>query len=185
MIYYTFGDIYLKISIRQMTMISFFSALTAAGAFISIPIQPVPFSLQTLFTLLAGMMLGSVSGALSQIIYILLGVIGLPVFAGFKSGLGILLGPTGGFLFGFVIAAYIVGKITEIIKEMNIFYYFFIGCFGILIIYLIGIAQLSIVASIEIKKALVIGALPYFPGDILKVIAASFMVNKLKVFIDK
>ena len=167
-----------------MTIISFFSALTAVGALISIPFQPIPFSLQTLITLLAGMMLGSISGALSQIIYILLGIIGCPVFAGFKSGIGILFGPTGGFLFGFVIAAYVVGKITEIKNEMKIYHYFFASCLGILIIYLVGIIQLSLVASIDIERAMMIGMLPFFPGDVLKAIFASFIVNKLKPLID-
>ena len=168
-----------------MTMISFFSALTAVGAFISIPLQPVPFSLQTFFTLLAGMILGSASGALSQLIYILLGVIGIPVFAGFKSGIGILLGPTGGFLFGFIIAAYIIGKITEIKVRLNIYHYFFIGWLGILIIYLAGITQLSLVTSINIKKAIAIGVFPFLPGDFLKVIFASLMADKLRKLIRK
>jgi len=173
----------MKINIRQMTLISLFAALTAAGAFISIPFQPVPFSLQTLFTLLAGMTLGSVSGSVSQVIYILLGVIGLPVFAGFKSGIGILFGPTGGFLFGFIISAYIIGKITEGKAEKNIFYYLFAGFLGTVIIYFIGVSQLSLVTGIEIKKAVLIGALPFLPGDILKIIAASFIARKLKTII--
>lgn len=164
-----------------MTLISLFAALTAAGAFISIPFQPVPFSLQTLFTLLAGMTLGSASGSMSQVIYILLGVIGLPVFAGFKSGMGILLGPTGGFLFGFVISAYVIGKITEEKKEKYIFYYLLAGLAGTVIIYFIGVTQLSLITGIGIKKAILIGALPFLPGDILKIIAASFIASKLKI----
>ena len=163
-----------------MTLISLFSALTAIGAFISIPLQPVPFSLQMLFTLLAGMTLGSASGAASQIIYILLGAIGLPVFSGFKSGIGILFGPTGGFLYGFVISAYIIGKITEGKKNINFFYYLLAGFVGTILIYAIGIIQLSLVVDIEIKKVAAIGIFPFLPGDILKIIAASFIANKLK-----
>ena len=173
----------MNINIHQMTLISLFSALTATGAFISIPFQPVPFSLQTLFTLLAGMILGSISGSMSQFIYLLLGVIGLPVFAGLKSGIGILLGPTGGFLFGFVISAYVIGKATEGKKEINIFYYFFIGCLGTLIIHSMGVIQLSLVTGIGIKRALYVGTLPFLPGDILKITAASFIANKTKKII--
>ena len=172
-----------KINIRQMTLISLFAALTAVGAFISIPLYPVPLSLQTLFTLLAGMTLGSVMGASSQIIYVLLGVIGLPVFAGFKAGIGILFGPTGGFLFGFIISAYVIGRIIETIKEKNIFYYLLAGFAGTVIIYFIGVTQLSLVTGIGIKKALLIGALPFLPGDILKIIAASFIARKFKIII--
>jgi biotin transport system substrate-specific component len=169
----------LKINIRQMTLVSLFAALTAVGAFISIPLYPVPLSLQTLFTLLAGMTLGSVMGASSQIIYVLLGVIGLPVFAGFKAGIGILFGPTGGFLFGFIISAYVIGRTIETIKEKNIFYYLLAGFAGTVIIYFIGVTQLSLVTGIGIKKALLIGALPFLPGDILKIIAASFIARKV------
>ena len=170
-----------KINIRQMTLISLFAALTAVGAFISIPLYPVPLTLQTLFTLLAAMTLGSVMGASSQIIYVLLGVVGLPVFAGFKAGIGILFGPTGGFLFGFIISAYAIGRITEAKKEKNIFYYFLAGIIGTIILYIIGITQLSLVTGIGIKKAIAVGMLPFLPGDILKIIAASFIASKLKL----
>ena len=170
-------------NIRQMTLISLFAALTAVGGFISIPLYPVPLTLQTLFTLLAAMILGSVMGASSQIIYVLLGVIGLPVFAGFKAGIGILFGPTGGFLLGFIISAYIIGKIVELKKEKNIFYYFLAGIIGTIILYIIGITQLSLVTSIGVKKALTVGMLPFLPGDILKIIAASFISSKLKLVI--
>ena len=173
-----------KINIRQMTLISLFAALTAVGAFISIPLQPVPLSLQTLFTLLSGMILGSAMGASSQIIYVLLGIIGLPVFAGFKAGIGILFGPTGGFLFGFIISAFFMGKIIELKKEKNIFYYLFAGLIGSGIIYIFGITQLSLVTGMGIKKAIIVGMLPFLPGDILKIIAASFIANKLKSVIE-
>jgi len=173
-----------KINIRQMTLISLFAALTAVGAFISIPLYPVPLTLQTLFTLLAAMTLGSVMGASSQIIYVLLGVIGLPVFAGFKAGIGILFGPTGGFLFGFIISAYVIGRIIETIKEKNIFYYLLAGLIGTIIIYIIGVTQLSLITGIGIKKAIAVGMLPFLPGDILKIIAASFIASKLKPIIE-
>jgi biotin transport system substrate-specific component len=172
-----------KMNIRQMTLVSLFAALTAAGAFISIPLYPVPITLQNLFTLLAGMTLGSVLGGASQIIYVLLGAIGLPVFAGFKAGIGVLFGPTGGYLFGFIITSYIIGKIIELKKEKDIIYYFLAGGIGIIIIYISGITQLSLVTGIGIKKALMVGVFPFLPGDILKIIAASFIASKLKLVI--
>jgi len=172
-----------KMNIRQMTLVSLFAALTAVGAFISIPLYPVPLTLQNLFTLLAGMTLGSVLGGSSQIIYVLLGLIGLPVFADFKAGIGVLFGPTGGFLFGFIISSYIVGKAIELKKEKDIFYYFLAGGIGIIIIYISGITQLSLVTGIGIKKALMVGVFPFLPGDILKIIASSFIASKLKLVI--
>jgi biotin transport system substrate-specific component len=173
-----------KINIRQMTLISLFAALTAVGAFISIPLYPVPLTLQTLFTLLAAMTLGGVMGASSQIIYVLLGIIGLPVFAGFKAGIGILFGPTGGFLFGFIISAYVIGKIIESKKEKNIFYYFLAGIIGTIIIYIIGVTQLSFVTGMGLKRAVAVGMFPFLLGDILKIIAASFIASKLKPIIE-
>jgi len=171
-------------NIRQMTLVSLFAALTAVGAFISIPLQPVPITLQTLFALLAGMILGSTLGASSQIIYVLLGIIGLPVFAGFRAGIGVLFGPTGGFLFGFIISAYIIGKMIELKEEKNIFYYFLAGLLGTIIIYIIGVTQLSLVTGMGVKRAITVGMFPFLPGDILKIIAASFIASKLRPIIE-
>jgi biotin transport system substrate-specific component len=97
-----------------MIYAAMFGAATAMGAYIMIPLPPVPITLQTLFVVLAGALLGGRLGALSQVVYLLLGIIGLPVFHGGKGGLGILLGPTGGYLVGFIAAAYVVGKLIEV-----------------------------------------------------------------------
>jgi len=93
-----------------------FSILTAISAQISIPIKPVPFTLQTMIVLLAGAFLGAKNGAYSQVLYIFLGAIGLPVFAQTADGtIGFarLIGPTGGYLLAFPVAAYLVGLLTE------------------------------------------------------------------------
>ncbi len=173
-----------KLSLRKITLSSLFAALTAVGAFITIPFSPVPLSLQTFFTLLAGMTLGSSIATTSQVIYVLLGAIGLPVFAGLRGGMGVLLGPTGGFLWGFIISAYLMGKLVESRKsEKNMTFYFLVGLEGTLFIYLIGILQLSLVTAIGIKKALMVGLLPFVLGDIMKLIAASFLASKLKTLL--
>lgn len=109
---------YLLTSVRESEIfwILSFSVLTAISAQISIPIKPVPFTLQTMIVLLAGAFLGAKNGAYSQVIYIFLGAIGLPVFAQTADGtmgLARLIGPTGGYLLAFPIAAYIVGIITQ------------------------------------------------------------------------
>ncbi len=169
-----------KINVHQITLVSLFSALTAVGAFISIPIGLVPISLQNLFTLLSGMVLGSKSGIYSQLIYILLGMVGLPVFSGFRGGIGVLLGPTGGFLTGFVISAYIVGKLIENINDARIWSYFVIGLLGLIIIYACGIIHLLIVTEIGLKEAVLVGVIPFLPGDFLKLITASFLAVRIK-----
>ncbi len=163
-----------------MILVSLFAALTAAGAFVSIPIGLVPISLQNLFTFLSGMVLGSRLGTFSQLIYILLGVVGLPVFSGFRGGLGVLLGPTGGFLTGFVISACIIGKLIEKIDDARIWSYFVIGLLGIIIIYACGVTQLLIVTEIGFKEAVIVGVVPFLPGDLLKLIIASFLAVRIK-----
>ena len=168
-----------KINIHQMILVSLFAALTAAGAFVSIPIGLVPISLQNLFTFLSGMVLGSRLGTFSQLIYILLGVVGLPVFSGFRGGLGVLLGPTGGFLTGFVISACIIGKLIEKIDDARIWSYFVIGLLGIIIIYACGVTQLLIVTEIGFKEAVIVGVVPFLPGDLLKLIIASFLAVRI------
>ncbi len=105
-------------SVKESTIfwVLSFSILTAISAQISIPIKPVPFTLQTMIVLLAGAFLGAKNGAYSQLIYIFLGAIGLPVFAQTADGtmgLARLIGPTGGYLLAFPIAAYLVGLLTE------------------------------------------------------------------------
>ena len=91
----------IKIKSRELFWISAFSILTAFSAQVSVPFQPVPFTLQTMFVVLTGAFLGARNGAISQIIYLLLGIIGVPVFAGLSFGFFKLIGPTGGYLLSF------------------------------------------------------------------------------------
>ena len=104
-----------KNKLKGMVFAALFAALTAAVAWFKIPLPftPVPITLQTLMVLLSGAMLGAYYGALSMIIYLAVGAIGLPVFAGGGSGVGALLGPTGGYLFSYPFAAFAVGKMIE------------------------------------------------------------------------
>lgn len=161
---------------RDVAFVSLFAALTAVGAFISLPLGPVPFTLQVLFVLLSGAILGPFQGALSQIIYLLLGVIGFPVFAGGTSGIGHLFGPTGGYLFGFVFASFLVGLLS---KNQRFWIKFFSMLLGILVIHFLGVLQLSFVAGMGFKKALLVGSLPFFPLDAVKAFIASGLVVSL------
>lgn len=162
-----------------MVYAAMFGALTAVGGFISIPLYPVPITLQTLFTALAGLLLGGYYGALSQVVYVLLGVIGLPVFDGGKSGLGVLLGPAGGYLIGFILGAYVIGTVARARRNPRVYWLCLSVALGYVVVYAAGIAQLSIVAHLTFRKALLVGALPFVPGDVLKCAVAGLLALRL------
>lgn len=169
-----------KISVKGMVYASLFGALTAAGAFIVIPLPPVPITAQTFFLNVAALLLGGPLGALSQFIYVMLGIVGIPVFSGGKAGIGVIFGPTGGYLMGFIIAAFVIGKIAGARKGAGIFWHVFAMLTGMGIIYCLGIMQLALTAKISFQKALTIGALPFIPGDIIKILLAGIVSSKLK-----
>jgi len=161
---------------------SMFGAVTAIGAFIAIPLpfSPVPITLQTLFLFLAAALLGGRLGAMSQVVYIALGIIGLPVFAGGKAGFGVLLGPSGGYLYGFVIGAFISGSLIALKEKPGIAWIMISLVSAVAAIYACGVIQLSAVASLSLEKSLLIGALPFLPGDAVKIIAAALIAVKVR-----
>jgi biotin transport system substrate-specific component len=166
------------LSTRGMVYASLFGALTAVGAFISIPLQPVPITLHTLFLNVAGLLLGGALGALSQVVYLMLGVFGLPVFSGGKAGFGVLLGPTGGYLVGFIFGAWIIGHVSRLKKDPGIVWMVAAIAAGHIIIYALGVLQLSYIAHLGIRKALAVGVLPFLPGDAAKAVIAALIVRR-------
>lgn len=169
-----------RISLKQMVYAAMFGALTAVGAFIVIPLQPVPITLQNFFTGLAGVFLGGYAAALSQVVYLLLGIIGLPVFAGGKAGLGALLGPTGGYLVGFIVGAYVIGKMVQSRREAGFLWIVLALAAGNLVIYTLGTLQLSLVAHLSLVKALLVGVVPFLTGDLIKILAIALLAVKMK-----
>lgn len=163
-------------------MAALFAVLTAVGAFIAIPLYPVPITLQTFFTYLAGAILGGYLGALSQAIYVLLGCIGLPIFAGGKAGFGVLVGPTGGYLIGFIVSAFIIGKLVEIKENPSFIWILASMIFGTLAIYIFGVIQLSVWTKTSIKQAVSFGVLPFLFGDSLKMLMASSISLRVRRF---
>lgn len=159
--------------IRSMVMTALFAALLVVLSFISIPLpfSTVPITGQTLGIMLIGSILGPIEAAGAVIVYLLLGAVGLPVFAGGHSGLGVLFGPTGGFLFSFIFAAIVISLLKgDGKKALRLALANTIG--GIIVVYLIGVPWLSFMIKVSLTKALAIGALPYLPLDIIKVVFA-------------
>lgn len=147
-----------------------FAGLTALGANIVIPIEPVPITMQTLFVLLAGASIGRGWGSLSQWMYVGLGVAGVPFFASGASGLGILGGPTGGYLIAFLIAPWIVG--TLIRRSDRVAWQAFAFSIGMIFILTLGVAHLTLFYTHDLVRAITVGVFPFLPGDVFKIVAA-------------
>jgi len=167
-----FGD--LKRS-RIIALSAAFIALIALGSWVSIPFFPVPLTLQTLFVLLAGAVMHRYS-VIPVTLYILLGALGLPLFHNGIAGIGILLGPTGGYLIGFIPAALIVGLAYEAQADRV----HVIGlAMATLIIYACGIIWLMYSTGMGIAAALAMGMLPFLLGDVIKASAAYMIAKRL------
>ena len=152
--------------------VAVFVSLITLGAFIRIPLPftPVPVTLQTFFVLLAGLLLGVRLAAITQVSYLLLGVIGIPLFAGAGSGIWYLYGPSAGYLFGFFLAALFVGKYAPLL-EGRFFPLLILLCLAQAIILACGVIWLGILFKYSFTKLLFIGFLPFIPGDFLKATA--------------
>ena len=169
--------------LRMTVYSSLFAALIGAGAWLAIPIGPVPIVLQNLFVFLAGLLLGPKWGLASVGIYLLAGALGLPVFAGGTGGIGRFLGPTGGYLIGFLPAVFCVGYISKISRGRVIFDAFAMIA-GTLIIYILGVSWLKIVLGISYAKSLQVGMIPFLPGDAAKIIAAIPIAKAIRPHIE-
>jgi len=174
----------MNIKTRSMILVSLFTSLTAIGAFIRIPVGTVPITLQFMFIALAAILLGPKLGALSQIIYVALGLIGIPIFTE-GGGLGYIFKPSFGYLLGFILGAYLIGYIISKYKNPN-FIAILMACIaGVLIVYAVGVPYLYLVlkyvmgANINFYKALQIGFVVFIPGDILKCVLTAIIGVKV------
>lgn len=164
-------------ALGQLLWISFFAAATAAGARLEIPHQPVPYTLQTFFVLLSGAFLGARNGAISQLLYLAAGAVGLPVFSMGGFGLAWLLGPTGGYLLAFPLAAFAVGYLVQ--RRRTLLWSFFSMAVGMLIIFTCGTIQLYSLALKNWTNAFVSGFLIFSWWDVLKLSAAAMIYHEL------
>ena len=163
--------------LRDLVLILLGALFVAALAQVEIPLPftPVPITGQTFGVLLVGAALGSKRGALSLVSYLSMGIVGLPFFAGGAHGWNIVIGATGGYLIGFVIAAYVIGLLAERGLERSLRTSILPFLVGTVIIYVCGVAWLMLVLG-SVTKALTAGLLPFLVGDVLKLIAASLVL---------
>lgn len=163
-----------KISIQDICGIAIMTAITAVMAQISIPMPlGVPMTMQTFAVALAGIILGSKRGAISMVIYVLLGAFGVPVFAGFSGGLAKLVGPTGGFLFSFPIMAYIIGKGMELRRKKGMFTLMLI--LGTVSNYVVGVVMYCILMNASVVTGFTACVLPFIPTAIIKAVLAAVL----------
>ena len=163
----------------RLTLSALLCALCAVLSQIQIPIPPVPLSLSLLGVHLSGALLGRRWAAASVGCYVLLGAVGVPVYAGFSGGVSVLFGPTGGFLLGYILCAWIVGFITQrfgftrktLLLSMSA---------GTLLCYLPGTVWFSFVSGTTLIESISVCVLPFIPGDLIKIILAASLCLRIQ-----
>jgi biotin transport system substrate-specific component len=167
-----------------MVLASLMAALTAVGAYIHVPIGPVPIVLSTLFVLLSGLLLGSRWGFMSICLYLFVGAMGLPVFSGGRGGIAHFLGPTGGYLFGYVLAAWVTGLISEHFRGLLPWDVLAV-VLGSLVIYALGVPWLRIVTPMSWTKTLMVGVIPFLIGDAIKASVAVILARAARPILER
>lgn len=172
--------------IREMLLAGIFVAMMILCAYIIVPIGPVPITMQPFVVLLAGMLLGSKLGALSIIVWVILGCVGLPVFNQGQGGAVMLVGPTGGFIIAFIVLAWFVGYLTERSQDESYLKNFAYMCLGMLICYVIGLIGFKLSFQYFLQKpmswwnAILLAVAPFLPFDIIKAALAAFIGVRIR-----
>jgi biotin transport system substrate-specific component len=166
-----------RLTTRELAVAALFTALLAVSAFISIPLGSVPFTLQVFVVLLAGMVLGPRLGLLSVLAYLILGLVA-PVYSGGASGLGVLFGPTGGYLIGFIPAVLLTGWLAGR-HDAGLARLIFAGIAGVLPIYMLGATWLALQLDLSPGAAVAAGVVPFAWLDVLKALVAGLTARAL------
>lgn len=169
---------------RDIVHCALFAAVVAAlGLLPPIPLAfiPVPVTAQTLGVMLAGAMLGARRGGAALVLFLLLVAAGLPLLAGGRGGFGVFLGPTGGFVLGFPLGAFVIGWLAERLARSGNVVTLFIACAlgGIGAVYALGVPWLVLVGGLPVEKA-VMGSLAFVPGDLIKAGIAAFVTAAVR-----
>lgn len=149
------------------------AALTAVLAQVAIPLWPVPVTGQTLAVLLVGASLGAVRGAVSMALYAAVGIVGLPVFSDYSSGLGVVLGPTGGYILGFIAAAAIVGRLSERAWDRKLLKALATFLGGTVVVFAVGLPWLAAALDLNLAQTLEGGLYPFLIGGAVKALIAA------------
>ena len=169
--------------VQRLAGITIFALLTAIAARISIPMEPVPFTFQPLAVLLAGMVLGARDGMMSQLLYVVMIAAGLPLDSR-ALGPAALLGPTAGYIYGFVPAAFVVGWIAQ--QRHSAFWLRLLaGVAGVIIIYVFGLSWLMNTLSLDFNAAWVAGGAAFILPDLVKVVIAATLTQGGRILWDQ
>jgi biotin transport system substrate-specific component len=167
-------------AIHRLVWTALLAACVAVGAWFQLPIGAVPVTLQPLFVLLAGYLLGPAHGAGAVALYVAAGVLGMPVFAGGHAGLGVLLGPTGGFLVGFVLAAGVTGLAARRGAPLGWGRGLAVGLLALAVAYGVGVAWVARVLHLGARQAILVGFVPFIGLDLVKVVVAVAVARHLR-----
>ncbi len=172
------------LSTKEMILSALFAAIITVCAWISIPIGAVPITLHTFAVFCALNLLGGKNGTLSFIVYLLLGIVGLPVFAGFKSGIAVVLGPTGGYLWGYLLMCLLYWVGTKLLgKKLPV--RIVLMTLGLMICYLFGTIWFVLVYSdngISFYSALKVCVIPFVPFDLIKLALSIIITDRIKKY---
>lgn len=159
--------------VTDLVLVGAGAALVSISAQVAIPLQPVPLTMQTLVVLLVGSSLGALRGTLSMVLYLALGLVGLPVFSDAHSGIAVLLGPTGGYIIGFIFAAGFTGWLAQRSWDRKILRSVlgFLG--GTVVTFAFGLPWLAHVLGLNLEQTLQGGLYPFILGGIFKSILAA------------
>lgn len=168
-----------KISTSTIAIIALMAAVTCILGPLSLPIGPVPISLTTMVLYFTAVLLGWKKGTVSCLLYLLIGLVGIPVFSGFTAGPGKLLGPTGGYMIGYIFLTMISGWFIEKFPGKRAMY--FAGMIlGTIVCYTLGTAWLAYEAKMTLQAALMAGVVPFIPGDLIKMVLAILIAPLIK-----
>lgn len=180
------GDVAIKSRTRSVAYIGLSIAIIAVCAWVTVPIGPVPFTLQMLAIPLVIAVLPPIQAVSAVYLYVIIGAIGVPIFSGFKGGIGVLLGPTGGFLIGYLIGVVLAVLFLSLVRQkakssaLDIAFVIVAGIIFTACAYVVGCIQYSVVANVGMQQAFLVSCAPFIIPDLVKVIVAAICAQGVR-----